>query len=203
MSTPWRTGLYEEISNLSINGKIIDLGGSKKSGYHELIKGENKIEVVNIDDKYGFDHKFDLEGKFDLSSHHYDAVLAINALEHVYNYNSFISESKRVLKEGGMIVIGVPFLIQYHPCPNDFWRYTKPTLKRILEDNGFKHIEIKTIGAGPFTATAQILNNVLKFSFIRKIYSVINVLDMILWIFMGKNRMVEDYPLGYFVIAKK
>ena len=34
---------YKALAQLSIDGKILDVGGSKKSGYHELIKGNHTI----------------------------------------------------------------------------------------------------------------------------------------------------------------
>ena len=36
---------YEKISGLKINGKILDLGGDKRSGYHELIKGKHNLII--------------------------------------------------------------------------------------------------------------------------------------------------------------
>lgn len=55
---------YKKISDLELFGKILDLGGSKKSGYHNLIKGNHEITTVNINTDYGCDLVFDIEKNF-------------------------------------------------------------------------------------------------------------------------------------------
>ena len=200
MPTPWRKLLYKELKEITLIGKIIDLGGSKKSGYHELIKGDHIIEVANIDDEYGYDIKIDLEKKFSIPDSQYNSVLAINVLEHIYDYKNFLSESHRILIDNGLMIIGVPFLIQIHPCPHDYWRYSKETLVKVMTEAGFKDIEIKSIGRGPFTSACQIIYNVLFFNILRSsAYLSARYLDSLI----QKNFSKDSYPLGYFIIAKK
>src|SRR5680860_249465 len=161
MSTPWRKLLYKELEKITLSGQVIDLGGSRKSNYHQLFKGQFAFEVSNIDEEYGYDIKLNLEEKFQISDAKYDAVLAINVLEHIYNYDNFLSESYRILKNGGKMVVGVPFFIQIHPCPQDYWRYSGETLTKIMTKVGFKNVEVITVGRGPFTVIAQILYGIL------------------------------------------
>ena len=42
-------------------------------------------------------------------------------------------------------IFAVPFLIAFHPSPNDYWRYTEETLTKICEQAGFRDIEIKVV----------------------------------------------------------
>ncbi|MEK7464042.1 MAG: methyltransferase domain-containing protein [Patescibacteria group bacterium] len=200
MPTPWRKKLYKELSSLNLSGKIIDLGGSRKSGYHEILKGDFLIEVANIDEGYGYDHKVDLEKSFLLSANSYDATLAINVMEHVYDYRNFLSESFRILRQGGSIVIAVPFMIQIHPCPHDYWRYSGDTLEKILSEAGFRDVNVVAVGAGPFTAAYQIIYNALYFDIIRFPFAfAAKGLDAIIKAKFSK----KNYPLGYFATAKK
>ena len=203
--TPWRTLLHKRLSTLHINGDILDIGGSKKSEYASLIKGEHTIKVVNIDEEYGYDYKFDLEKPFPLENSIVDAVLCINVLEHIFNYQHVINESHRILKNGGQIVIAVPFLIQVHPCPHDHWRYTAETLQRILEEGGYSDICIEAIGRGVFTSISNLMFNVLKLSLLRSIaIAVAQGLDAIVSKLLPKSSFnKEHYALGYVVTAKK
>ena len=111
MPTPWRKLSYEQLSGLELSGKVLDLGGSRKSGYHELLRGNHTIEVVNMDESTGFDKNFNLEKPFPLQDKKYDAVLACNVLEHIYNYQNIFSESFRILKKDGVFIIIVPFIM--------------------------------------------------------------------------------------------
>lgn len=204
MPTPWRRGLYREIERLNIAGRILDLGGSRTSGYHELIGGDHRIDVANIDDASGLDLKFDLEGPFPIASGTYDAVLAFNVLEHIFNYRGLLGEALRVLKPGGSFVVGVPFLIQVHPSPNDHWRYTGQTLAGLLRASGFKNIEVKAIGNGPCTASVQLMSGIFSVAPVRAVCEYMaKGADWLIGRFVRSRKLADMYPLGYFVIARK
>lgn len=128
--TPWRKLLYKELSNLSFNGKVLDLGGSTGSDYHILIGGTHEITTVNINESHHHDLSFNLEEKFSIEDGKYDTVLAINIMEHIFNYEQFLKEIYRVLKLGGTAVIAVPFLVQVHPSPHDYFRFSVESLER-------------------------------------------------------------------------
>ena len=203
--TPWRKLLYKELSNLSFSGKVLDLGGATGSDYHALIGGTHEITTVNIDESHQHDLSFNLEGKFPIEGGKYDAVLAINVMEHIYNYEQFLKEIYRVLKPGGVAIIAVPFLVQVHPSPHDYFRFTDEALERLVNKTGFTNVSVKPIGRGPFTATSQIAYNSLKFGLIRGLCGLITTfLDATLSLFDRKKFFgISHYPLGYFVVAKK
>ena len=200
--TPWRRMLYKELRHLALAGKTLDLGGSRKSGYHEIFQGQKDITVVNLDQDYGFDLQFDLELAFPLQNSTFETILCINTLEHIFNYEQCLKESHRVLSSDGQLVLAVPFLMNIHPSPHDFWRYSKETLERITKDAGFILVDIRTIGTGPCTAALQLLYPFLKFASIRNItYGLSASFDRFLYLFA--KDLVDRYPLGYLVIAKK
>src|SRR3989338_715106 len=89
---------YEKLTRLSLDGEVLDLGGSTISGYHELIKGDHHITTVNIDKSHGCDLVFDIEKRFPLEKGKFDHVLCINTLEHVYDFRNVMAESHRVLR---------------------------------------------------------------------------------------------------------
>lgn len=68
-------------------------------------------------------------------------MIAMNILEHVYNYNLFLPEVYRILKPDGILVGCVPFLIPYHAVPDDYFRYTHSSLERILRQTGFDNVK--------------------------------------------------------------
>jgi SAM-dependent methyltransferase len=203
--TLWRKLLYGQIATLVMPGKVLDLGGSRKSGYHELIQGKPHISVVNIDQEYGYDLNFDIEKVFPLPDASYDSILCFNVLEHVFNYSLVLEESHRVLKSGGTMAIAVPFLMHVHPCPHDYWRYTAETLERICADAGFKEITVVPLGKGVFSASANLKYNVHKLGLIRKLSQWLgSILDLLLAYFDKKETYSKKYyPLGYFVTVKK
>ena len=67
----------------------------------------------------------------------YDVVVAQEVIEHVADPTTALAEISRVLKPGGMVYLQVPFMIGYHPCPNDYWRFTEQGLLILLKRGGF------------------------------------------------------------------
>ncbi len=198
-----RSGMYREFTSIPLSGDVLDLGGTKGSGYHNLFKGWSTISTANI----GGDRDIDcnLENIFPIENEKYDCVLLINTLEHIYNTKNVLSESFRVLKKGGQIVIAVPFLIPVHPSPHDYWRFTRDTLRQLLDDEQFTDIVIKETGDGPFGAAATMIYGPLHFEFLRFLVAQIaRCCDALLRRFDRKASYgVDRYPLGYILTANK
>jgi hypothetical protein len=202
-STPWRRLLYKRLSTIVLEGKVIDLGGSKKSGYHGFFPHAH-IEVANTDASYGRDLSFSLEESFPLGDASYDGALCINTLEHIYEYQGLLSETRRVLRPEAPAVFAVPFLLQVHPCPHDHWRFTQETLERVFTDAGFSSVVVETIAPGPCTAACQLIYNALGFALLREVvYYKARALDLLFARLSKRYRnSAADYALGFLVIAE-
>ncbi len=74
----------------------------------------------------------------------YDVILAINVLEHIFNYRLAISNMFNALHPGGHLVLSVPFFYPFHDLPNDYWRFTPFSLEKEL--NVFHHVRITQSG---------------------------------------------------------
>ena len=199
-----RQAQYDELSKLTLNGEILDLGGSKTAGYHELIKGNHRITTVNINTDYGCDMVFDIEKSFPLENETYDAIICLNTLEHIYDFNNVIRESYRVLKAGGTIILSSPFMHHLHSSLDDFFRYSKSAYIRFLSDARFINIEVRNIGNGLFSLIFQTSMGFypgLLQPIGQKISDSVDLL--ILKLSKRYNRVKERIPLGYFVVAKK
>jgi len=196
---------YEALSKLHIDGDILDVGGSKKSGYHELISGNHKIVTGNIDMSYGADILFDAQKKWPFDNLSFSCVLFINVLEHLFDYNMAVTEAYRVLKGGGRVVGVVPFMLNVHGTPNDYFRYTKSALENILLSAGFKSIEIKELGSGAFSVIYNILIGFMRWMWLVSFMIFIcRCLDHLILILKPNNKMTAKYmPLGYYFEAVK
>jgi SAM-dependent methyltransferase len=72
----------------------------------------------------------------------FDAVLCNAVLEHVQDAGRSIAELARVVRKGGYVVVAVPFLQPYHPCPGDYQRYTSDGLAELGRNAGLDVVEI-------------------------------------------------------------
>ncbi|MFA4871762.1 MAG: class I SAM-dependent methyltransferase [Patescibacteria group bacterium] len=131
-----------------IKGVVIDIrGGAAK--YRSLM---TKIVsyASSADDE-------DIEGGIsNFVDNTFDAVLALEVLEHTARPQAALQEIKRILKPGGVLILTVPFLLSYHARPNDYFRYTKEGLGLMLNDQQFEIIE-SDIYCPMYSALLQIL----------------------------------------------
>ena len=111
----------------------------------------------------------------DSNSKKYDTIILFNTLEHIYNYKNLISEISRILKDKGKLEIFVPFLIGYHPDPNDVFRPTHNYLEKILKEYRFSN-ETNLVGVGPFMVSYQMIYRYLKFSVIKLFFFIIAII---------------------------
>lgn len=185
-------------------GRVLDIGGGKNPSYFSYLKRFDYTTVVNIDKQYaeGKAREIDFEkDALPYADASVDQVLMLNVLEHIYNHTFLVREACRVLKEGKQIIGFVPFLINYHADPHDYFRYTDEALKRIFTDAGFKKVAIRTIGYGPFSIN---LNNLA--SFMPPVYLMLAwpfcyMLDRI--VIALKPDMRRRFPLGYLFVLTK
>lgn len=201
-----RTLEYEKISNLDINGKILDLGGSKRSGYHELIKGTHDIITVNIDPKYECDLIFDIQEQFPVESDSIDHVLLFNVLEHVYMFENVILESSRVLKKRGYLYMATPFIFQIHGSPSDFFRYSKHALENLFLNNNFEIINIEELGYGFLSLAYELFFiRIIPSIFLKKIFQKFCIYSDIIFLklFRPYRRWSINNPMGYWVCARR
>lgn len=196
---------YKALAQLSIDGKILDVGGSKKSGYHELIKGDHTIVTGNIDESYGIDVVFDAQKTWPFPEASFDGVLFVNLLEHLYRYDVAIEEAYRVLKRGGVVAGVVPFMFNVHASPNDYFRYTKSSLLKIFSERGFKEVHVAELGTGAFSVIYHALLGFVRWQWLATpLIAFFGGIDRLILCLKPDNKMsAKEMPLGYYFEARK
>ena len=191
-----RTLLNYELLNLpTLNGRIIDLGSTKKrSSYYDFLKIQASQEVTSCD-LSGADINVDLEGHIPAKEKSFATVLCFNLLEHIYNYGNLISEARRILVDGGVMIGFVPFLLRVHGSPYDHFQ-------KMFSDARFREVRVMYIGRGPLIAAysqAEIL-----FPRIVKIPTVcIAIVGDYVLVKIRPRVFKGNYPLGYLFVCKK
>ncbi len=65
----------------------------------------------------------------------FDCVFCSGVLEHVDDYLTALKEMTRILKPGGILLLGLPFRQALHGVPHDYWRFTEYGIRHILHDD--------------------------------------------------------------------
>ena len=101
------------------------------------------------------------EQPFPLSDNSFDVVFTKSVIEHVENWEHFLTEISRVLKPDGIAIVMTPNWetqrVNFYDDPTHIRPYTLRTLDRTLRMTGFDEIEISNIYQLPFTWRMPIL----------------------------------------------
>lgn len=205
-----RKAEHRALAGFPLSGRVLDLGGDKRSEYRTMFSGDFSITTVNMLPEAEPDILADLEGPLPIEDASYDAVLLINVLEHVFEYRALLNECARVVKPGGAIVVVVPYLFPYHASPSDFHRYSAEALARALAASGFAESRIVPLGSGVMSARLVLLERLLPGPVQSMLSLVLHPLarafDALftgLAGLLGKQYRPADYALGFFASARK
>lgn len=78
------------------------------------------------------------DGRVPVPDGHYDIVVSAQVLEHVPDPKAYLAEARRLLKPGGALILSTHGIWVYHPEPTDFWRWTAPGLRKVVQEAGFE-----------------------------------------------------------------
>lgn len=158
----WLVLRHEDQSRLEIarplQGRILDIGCGNRQ--MESFLGPDTA-YIGLD--YPTTHAKGYSGYPDLfgdghclpfRAESFDAVLALDVLEHLPSPDQCVREAARVLRGGGQLIVQTPFLYPLHDMPHDFQRWTLPGLEALAQRHGFEVTERRMFGAPCETAAA-------------------------------------------------
>jgi len=91
------------------------------------------------------DYAISANGTIKAESGRYDMVLSTQVLEHVVDSGRYLSECRRMLRDGGTLLLSTHGTFADHPCPSDFRRWTCEGLRHDLEEAGFKVTDLRKL----------------------------------------------------------
>lgn len=141
---------YLRALRLHACGDLLDLGCGDVplyGAYADLVRDVTCIDWEQT--AHGSQHvdlAVDLNGRLPLKDGQFDTILSSDVLEHIWNHTTLWAEKARVLRSGGKLILGTPFLYWLHEDPHDYLRWTKYGLQRACEDAGLRVLELAATG---------------------------------------------------------
>lgn len=120
-------------------GMMLDVGcGTRRyeSIFRETVDAYIGLDWPEIEDRALPDVVGDAM-KLPFKSASFDIVLATELMEHLPSPHNFLLEVSRVLRDGGTLILTVPFMEPIHEEPRDYYRFTPFSLRLLLEEHGF------------------------------------------------------------------
>lgn len=140
-----RKGLAKHVADLAVNitGKTLDIGCGSKPYTHLYQSNEYVgLEIDTPQNRVNKSADYFYDGNtFPFDNETFDSVVANEVFEHVFNPDQFLSETLRILKPKGMVLLTMPFVWDEHEQPYDFARYSSFGIKSLLEKHGFEIVK--------------------------------------------------------------
>ena len=195
--------LFSDLEKASVHahGRLLDIGCGNKP-YEKMFAGRVS-EHVGCDVVQSSDNRVDFicpAAKLPFEDSSFDTVLITQVIEHVADHRAMLSESFRVLKYNGVLILSGPMYWPLHEEPYDFFRFTKHGFKLLLENAGFAGIEMANNG-GKWALCGQVLIHTIHNTRLRRDF-VIRTINKI-FAYLDDRRMDDSNPMNYVVVAGK
>jgi SAM-dependent methyltransferase len=168
--------LEQELGGLEevFKGKVLNAGCGDRDLSGALSK-TTMTALVNVDIKTNLPGAYlaDLR-ELPFEDGHFDCILCNAVLEHHPDPPAALLEMVRVLKPGGNIILCIPFLQPYHPCPEDYYRYTATGMITLGKNVGLNVVQI------------------------REVHTIIHTLSWIIWEYITEKRYSTVLILLYY-----
>jgi SAM-dependent methyltransferase len=123
-----------------IAGDVLSIGsGTDSDGegnyYKDYFVNAASYTTSEVSDEFDCDLVIDVRAMPQLKDGSYDCVFCSGVLEHVGNLGDAFAEITRILKAGGILLLGIPFRQAIHMPPHDYWRFTEHGIRHMLRDS--------------------------------------------------------------------
>jgi SAM-dependent methyltransferase len=141
------------------SGKVLDLGAGNAPFRFLLDPKVTVYTGVDLDTGSFFEPREDIIGydgvTIPFTDAYFDCLLCTEVLEHVPDSKAFVEEMHRVLKNGGQVIVTVPWSARFHFIPHDFSRFTPTALQQLFAS--FNSVDIRERGTDITVIAAKIV----------------------------------------------
>jgi SAM-dependent methyltransferase len=205
-----RKKLDESIAKYASDKKTLEVGAYGRQAYGRFFPNRTGLDIrpgpgVDVVGTV-YDLPFEDES--------FDIVLCMVVMEHLEDPRKAISEMRRVLKQGGSIIVSVPFLFPIHDAPGDYWRFTKYGLRVLFKDWEIIELKAETDMNEAFAVLLQRVGYQTNFRMNKLMKALIfSLAAFIAWmprltrkIYGGIDRKIEEpeaFASSFFLVARK
>lgn len=130
-----------------VTGDVLSIGSQDdRDGaghpYRKYFSAATSYTTSEVRPMPGCDLVVDVRRMLNLPSGSYDCVFCSGVLEHVDAVHEAVGECFRILRPGGLFLVGVPFQQRLHCVPQDFWRFTEFGIQYLLRAFAIEAIEV-------------------------------------------------------------
>jgi SAM-dependent methyltransferase len=135
------------------SGRLVDLGCGKVPLY--AVYRSRVSDIVCVDwpnSLHGTSHldfEADLNERLPFPDASFDTILSTDVIEHIWDQGVAWAEIGRIIRPGGKVIIGTPFMYWIHEEPHDYFRLTPYSLRAACKQAGLEVLYLKRVGGAP------------------------------------------------------
>jgi SAM-dependent methyltransferase len=136
----------------SLTGDVLSIGSQADTdgagkAYRAYFRAASSYTTSEVEPTPWCDLTLDARSMPSVADESYDVVFCSGVLEHVDDCHAAVKECRRILKPGGVFLVGVPFQQRIHRAPQDFWRFTEFGVRWLLRE--FTVEAVEALGQDP------------------------------------------------------
>lgn len=205
---------YEPLIRTHALGRLADLGCGPVPffGWYR----DRVTETVCVDWERSLhmhdhvDHVADLNRPMPfLQNEAFDTVLCTDVLEHLHSPDTLFQEMARILRPGGCLIVGVPFLYWVHEPPHDHHRYTQYKLRHWCARHHLEEVVLEAYGGWPEVVFDLVYKGIdylappLKRPLLVAWESLGRAMAKVPAVRRMSQRSRPTFPLGHVLVARK
>ena len=182
-----------------VRGDVLDVGCGAKPYEKTWFSGAQKYVGLDYSAEKS---KADVIGSaLDLPfpDQSFETVVCTEVLEHVPNPLRALTEMRRVLKTGGMLVLTTPMYWPRHEVPYDFFRYPYDGLLYLIGESRLELVRLFNRGHS-YVFLGQVVQHTLPV-FIRFKFLITLLNSFFLW--CDRHHAYDAVTLGWTVVARR
>lgn len=203
---------YERALHQHASGDLLDLGCGNVplfASYRSLVtKSVCADWWYTLHKNEHLDLIVDLTQKLPFADCSFDSVLLTDVLEHIAEPMQLMREVSRIMRMGGKVIVGVPFLYWLHEEPHDYYRYTRFALQRFCNESRLSVLELYAYGGLPEVmidlASKGLGAMPRAIAWLKKpVQAIGSVVCALPPARKLSNWTADQFPLGYILVAQK
>ncbi len=192
-------------------GELLDVGCGGSPFYPLFLQKTNSYVKTDILTSSGKPDIYSNITALPFKDESFDTILCTQVLEHVFEPFHAFNEMKRILRFGGVVIIGTPLIYWIHEAPVDYFRYTRYFYQKVAKMHDFEILYLKEVG-GIMNVLVDILSKgIILVSLKSKYLSFLKHISFLVqdmgWVIIGKafkkDFAIPIINLGYVVAFRK
>lgn len=209
------------VAKYHFGGKILDFGCGQKP-YRDLFTSSTEYVGIDFDNysinkdftrgkpDYFFPKEYTRDFLLSFPDKTFDNTVAFQVMEHHPEPEIMLKEMTRVTKNGGLIMITIPFLGGLHEEPHDYQRYTVYKLQRICGKTNLDVLDIIPQGSLFSTVALLIMEHLNSFASKSSLHYGFSIFIYPIFLIMSYFALMMDnivktdkIVFNYLIVAKK